>query len=136
MKKEGVMIMANMTQLSTAEQRYHQKVELVIPSTDDAFRLQRFTRGVRETIGARTLTMTGSWKGTVITLGLPKPVPVESIIDILMKLPEVEKAEEKQIKSKDISRQRIEVILGIGPIVDDHKIGLHPYDWADVVGSV
>ncbi len=129
------MIMANMAQLSTTEETFHQKVELVIPASDDAFRLQRFTRGVRETIGARTLTMTGSWKGSVITLGLPRPVPVESIIDILMKLPGVEKAEGKQTKSKGISRQRINVILGTGPIVDDHKIGLHPYDWADVAGS-
>jgi len=112
--------MVSITQ-STIEQTHDREVALVIPATGDATRLQRFIDRATKIFQARILTMVGSWSETLITLRLEWPVSTEIMLDELMKMPEVEKAEEKRTKIQDIPRQRIQVILGAGSTADDHK---------------
>ncbi len=97
------------------------EVTLVIPVPDDVFHLQRFTYRVEETLQAIILETVGSWSDTHITLKLRRPASQAKILDKLVKMPEVEKAEEKEPakagqfnfskKIKPVSRQEILITL-------------------------
>ena len=112
--------MMELTQLPTTAQICRQEVDLALPSTDNAVRLREFMCRARETLGVRMLRMTGSWRGSLITYELQKPVTTENMLDELAKIPGVEKAEEIGTKKQDIPRRRIEVILSAGLTTDDH----------------
>ena len=115
------MAIVNIDQ-STLEQLAGEQVTLVIPSTGGATDLQRFIDQVGELLEARILKMTGSWQETSITLKLPRPGDRTNVVDKLMKMPEVEEAEEKKLpKNGDTPRTGILVILGADSDNDGHK---------------
>ena len=67
-----------------------EEVQMVIPPPVDANQLIRFISRVEEMLQSRMLQMVGSWKGdTAITIVLPKPTPLENILDKLGEIPEV-----------------------------------------------
>jgi len=70
------------------------EVTLVIPSPSDASQLQRFICRVEATLQASILETVGSWSDTRITLKLRGHVPLSSMRDELVKMPEVEEVEE------------------------------------------
>lgn len=71
------------------------EVMLEIASTDNATQLQRFIYQVRETFQTSVTETVSSWRGTCITLRLRKARLLENILDVLMRMPEVEEVEEK-----------------------------------------
>jgi len=67
-----------------------EEVQMVIPPPADADQLIRFVSRVEEMLQSRTLQMVGSWRGySAITIALPKPTPLENILDELGEMPEV-----------------------------------------------
>ena len=115
--------MENIAQF-TAEEIHHGQVTLAVPSTGDVTRLQQFINTVRETFAARILIIVGSWRETLITLELDRPIPVATMAKKLVKMVEVEEAQEKKLtKMQGKAGQGILVTLSKSSAVDDYRAG-------------
>ena len=78
-----------------------EEVQMVIPPPVNATQLMEFVSRVEEMLQARTMQMVGSWQGgTAITIPLPKPAPLASILDKFGELSEIETIEEKALTEK------------------------------------
>ena len=67
-----------------------EEIQMIIPPPIDANQLVRFISQVEEMLQSRMLQMVGSWRGdTAITIALPKPTPLEDILNKLGGMPEV-----------------------------------------------
>ena len=111
--------MENIAQL-TAEEIHKDQVTLAVPSTGDATRLQQFIKKVREMFAARILKIVGSWGETLITLGLDTPLPAAKMVKKLVKMPDVEEAQEKQLTKMQEAPNGILVILSKSSAIDDY----------------
>ncbi len=132
------MIMENLTQFAAEEQTHDEEelewlpmegngsntvreVRLVIPLPHNASQLQRFIYQAEEMLQASTRETAGSWSDTLITFKLRRSAPLVSMLDKLVKMPEVEKVEEKEPvrarrfnffkKIKPVLRKEISVTL-------------------------
>ena len=78
-----------------------EEVQMVIPPPVNASQLMEFVSRVEEMLQSRTMQMVGSWQGgTAITIPLPKPAPLSSILDKFGELSEIETIEEKALTER------------------------------------
>ncbi len=112
--------MENIGQL-TAEEINQNQVTLVVPSTGDSTRLQKFTERVTHILAARPAKIVGSWRETLITLELNGQITMPNMIEKLVTMPEVEGAEEKQIKNQ--ARQKGILVTLASSATDDYRSG-------------
>ncbi|MDD4876920.1 MAG: response regulator transcription factor [Dehalococcoidales bacterium] len=78
-----------------------EEMQIVIPPPADANQLIKFVNRVEDIFQGNVLQMVGSWKGdTAITIGLPKPTPLEDILGKLNEMPEINTIEEKSMIEK------------------------------------
>ena len=88
--------MGNTAQVTPEETN---QITLVVPPTGNATRLQEFMGKVKQTFSGRILKTTGSWKETLVTLEVDSPATMANIVSKLATMPEVERAEQTQIKN-------------------------------------
>jgi len=75
-----------------------EEVQLVLHPPVDANQVIRFVSQAEEMFESRMRRMVGSWQGsTAITLPLPKPIPLEDILDKLGEMSEVEATGEEPL---------------------------------------
>ena len=103
--------MANIEQAIIEEEINHNEVTLVLPSNGDAIRLRKFTEKFNQIFGTKILKTTGSWTETLITLERNTAITTANMLDQLMNMPEVERAEETQVGNLHASQEGILVIL-------------------------
>jgi hypothetical protein len=94
------------------EETNHNQVTLVLPSNGDATRVREFTDKIRQVFAAKILKVIGSWTETLITVQIDKSVTTEDILNNLVNIPQVERAEKnKSIKERGTQSQCILVVL-------------------------
>ena len=108
--------MVNIEQATIEEEINHNEVTLVLPSNGDAIRLREFTEKFNQIFGTRILKTTGSWTETLITLERNRAITIANMLDQLANMPEVERAEEKQIKNHQAKQEVILVKLATNSI--------------------
>jgi hypothetical protein len=96
---------------SVTEETHQNEVTLIVPSNGDATRLREFTEKFKQIFGARILGIIGSWEQTLITVEIDKMITIESMLDQLVNMREVESVQEKQIKNHNGNHEGILVIL-------------------------
>ncbi len=82
-----------------------EELQIVLSPPVEANQLMRFAGRTEETLESRVLQVVGSWQeGTVITIVLPKAIPLAEILDKLREMSEIEAVGEealtKQISTK------------------------------------
>ena len=102
--------MGNIVQL-TKEETNNNQVTLVVPSSGDATGLVEFTERVKQIFAARAMGILGSWEETTITFETDTVTRSTDILDKLRNMPEVEKAENKQIKNHSAKHEGVLVTL-------------------------
>jgi len=105
-----VTAMAKVEQL-TAQEARHNEVTLVVPSGGDASLLREFTEKVTQIFGARILRTVGCSAETSITVEVDEAVTMPVMLNQLMNMPEVERAEEKEIKNHQARKKCLWVKL-------------------------
>ena len=96
---------------SVTEETNHYQVTLVIPSTGDANRLTEFTDRVGQLFAARILVIIGSSEESVITFRVDGAITIAVMLNQLLKMPEVERVDEKEMKNHHGKQKCIRVIL-------------------------
>ena len=75
-----------------------EELQIVLPPPIEANQLMRFAGRTEETLQSRVLQVVGSWQeGTVITIVLPKAVPLADILNKLGEMSEIEAVGEEAL---------------------------------------
>ena len=105
------MVIADIEEATVGEEMNHNEVTLVLPSNGNAIRLREFTEKFNQIFDTRILKTTGSWTEISITLERNIAITTANMLDHLANMPEVEMAEEKQVKNHQANQEVILVKL-------------------------
>lgn len=103
-------VVANIEQ-APVEEINRNRVTLVVPSNCDATRLREFKEKVKQTFAARIIEIIGSREETIITFEVDRMINVANMCGELANMPEVEKAEETDMRNHQSGHKGISVTL-------------------------